>query len=195
MLIHINGMPGVGKLTVARMLAEKFGMHLLDNHSLINAAYAAGFAHGSDGYLRTLGEISKVIYGELAANKDIRHVVMTGCLAYEYGPDPERFAKIEKLAADRQESFVPIHLSCSQDENRRRIVSPDRKSKQKLMNADMVETLHRKYTMIHPADHPHQTEIDTSDLSAEQTFAKISNHIQRFLSAPANHQFSPKDGP
>lgn len=51
MLIHINGMPGVGKLTVAGMLAGKFGMHLVDNHSLINAAYASGFPHGSEGYM------------------------------------------------------------------------------------------------------------------------------------------------
>lgn len=186
MLIHINGMPGVGKLTVGRMLAEKFGMHLVDNHSLINASYAAGFPHGSEGYLRSLLGITKVVYSELASNRDVQHIIMTNCLAYEYAPDPERFSAIEKLASDRKECFIPILLSCSQEENRRRIISPERKSKQKLMNPDAVESFHQKYTMIHPINHPNQLEINTSDLSIEQTFDRISNHVQTFLSVPQN---------
>lgn len=184
MLIHINGMPGVGKLTVAKILAGQFRMHLVDNHSLINAAYAAGFPHGSEGYLRNLRNITDVVYKELAANKDIPHIIMTNCLAYEYDPDPARFAAIEKLALDRKEHFVPVLLSCSQEENQKRVVSPDRKNKQKLMNADMIGSYYQKYEIIHPADHPNQIQIDTTALSAEQTAAMVSNHMQRHL---ANH--------
>ena len=40
MIIHINGFPGVGKLTIAKILAEKLGARLLDNHSIYNVALA-----------------------------------------------------------------------------------------------------------------------------------------------------------
>jgi shikimate kinase len=34
MIIHINGYPGVGKLTIGRIVAEQLGGRLLDNHSV-----------------------------------------------------------------------------------------------------------------------------------------------------------------
>jgi shikimate kinase len=40
MLINLNGWPGAGKLTVGRILAEKLGGRLLDNHSILNLASA-----------------------------------------------------------------------------------------------------------------------------------------------------------
>ena len=40
MLVHINGYPGVGKLTIGRALADQLGAKLLDNHSVYNVAFA-----------------------------------------------------------------------------------------------------------------------------------------------------------
>ena len=39
-IIHINGWPGTGKLTVGRLLAERLGARLVDNHTLLNPAEA-----------------------------------------------------------------------------------------------------------------------------------------------------------
>ena len=39
-LIHINSYPGVGKLTIGRMVATQMGAKLLDNHSIYNVAFA-----------------------------------------------------------------------------------------------------------------------------------------------------------
>ena len=40
MIVHINSYPGVGKLTIGRLLAERLGAKLLDNHSMCNVAFA-----------------------------------------------------------------------------------------------------------------------------------------------------------
>jgi predicted kinase len=40
MLIQLNGWPGVGKLTIARRLAERLSARVLDNHSIYNVAFA-----------------------------------------------------------------------------------------------------------------------------------------------------------
>jgi broad-specificity NMP kinase len=37
-IVHINGCPGTGKLTIARLLAPMIGAKLVDNHTLINPA-------------------------------------------------------------------------------------------------------------------------------------------------------------
>lgn len=184
MLIHINGMPGVGKLTVARALAEQLDMHLVDNHSLINAAYAAGFARGSDGFLRSLSDITRIVYRGLAENSGVLHIIMTNCLAAGYSPDPERFAAVEQLALDRKEPFVPVLLTCSQDENMRRIVSFERKGRQKLVDAGLLASYYLSWTMIHPGSHPNQLALDTTHLSVEQTAAAIADHLHDHLSLP-----------
>lgn len=40
MIIHLNGYPGVGKLTVGRILARRLGGRLLDNHAIYDVAFA-----------------------------------------------------------------------------------------------------------------------------------------------------------
>ncbi len=36
MIIHLNGMPGTGKLTIARLVAQELEGRLVDNHSIID---------------------------------------------------------------------------------------------------------------------------------------------------------------
>jgi cytidylate kinase len=40
LLIHLNGAPGVGKLTIARLMAPRLKARVLDNHTVYNVAFA-----------------------------------------------------------------------------------------------------------------------------------------------------------
>ena len=51
-------MPGVGKLTVAQILAGKLPGRLIDNHRLIDAATTC-CEHGSPTYVKVLAQITK----------------------------------------------------------------------------------------------------------------------------------------
>jgi cytidylate kinase len=39
MILHINGWPGVGKLTIGKIIAKKLKGRLLDNHAIYNVAF------------------------------------------------------------------------------------------------------------------------------------------------------------
>lgn len=187
MLIHLNGMPGVGKLTVAQILADRLSSHLVDNHSIINAAYVPGHAHGSVGYLRTLRALNALLYQELTLPDAPKNLIFTNALANEYHEDLERFQAVFDLASQRGDAFIPILLWCDLDENLRRVVSPDRRLKKKLTKPDVLKTTHEKYTIIHPCDHPNQIRIDTTHNTPDQTAQIILDHVARFLTISPSH--------
>lgn len=187
MLIHLNGMPGVGKLTVAQILADRLSAHLVDNHSIINAAYVPGHAHGSDGYVRTLKALNTLLYQELTRPDAPKNLIFTNALANEFGEDRERFQAVFDLAQQRGDAFVPVLLWCDLEENLRRVVSPDRKLKKKLTKPDILKTTYEKYTIIHPNDHPNQIRIDTTDKTPEQTAQIIIDHVAQFIAPSPSH--------
>ena len=60
MIIHINGWPGLGKLTVARIVAERLCAHLVDNHVILNPALAIA-DHGSAAFTKITQEIRRML--------------------------------------------------------------------------------------------------------------------------------------
>ncbi len=191
MLIHLNGMPGVRKLTVAQILSDRLSTHLIDNHSIINAAYVPGHAHGSDGYFRTLQALNTLLYKELTRPDAPKDLIFTNALANEYSEDRERYQAVFNLAQQRSDDFMPVLLSCDLDENLRRVVSPDRRLKQKLTKPDILKTTHEKYPIIHPDDHPNQIRIDTTHNTPDQTAQIILDHVARVMVLSPPHTPAP----
>jgi 2-phosphoglycerate kinase len=176
MIIHLNGMPGVGKLTIAKILAEELSARLIDNHAIVNIAHICA-KHGSDEYLVMLAEIYLVVYKHLEKLPPSDIQIFTNCYANEYGPDPERFKNIEVLANKRKVPFVPVLLTCDKEEHFTRFVQPDRKPKQKATNPKDLEYALEHYTMIHPKDHPNAFALDVTKLSPKDSAEKIVSHI------------------
>lgn len=168
MIIHINGFPGVGKLTVAQLLAERLNARLIDNHSLINAARVP-WEHGTDEYIELLRRIAAEVYADLAKQPKDEIQIFTNALANEYAPDPSRFKAIQELAARRGVPFVPVLLECDYDENVKRLCVESRADKQKLRDVDVLKDIYANYTRLHPDDHPNQLRIDTTANAPEKT--------------------------
>lgn len=175
MIIHFNGMPGVGKRTVAEILAKKINAHLIDNHLLIDLVLAI-CERGSQEYLSMLKRIMDVVLEQIAEIPS-QTFIFTNALVAESAGDIERFEQIRLFAQNNEIHFVQILINCDLEENKLRIVSENRKSKGKLMDADELEKL-QKYTIYHPPNE-FAIRIDTTNLSAQAVSEQIRNYIEK----------------
>jgi hypothetical protein len=79
MLIHLNGWPGVGKLTVGRLLQASIGGHLLDNHSIYNVAFSLT-EFRSPAFYATVRAVREVAFARVAQLPGQIPVIMTNGL-------------------------------------------------------------------------------------------------------------------
>jgi broad-specificity NMP kinase len=184
MIIHFNGMPGVGKFTVAKLLAESLNARLIDNHAVINVAYLCS-EHGSDVYERIVNSVIDIVYKELANQPKEEIILFTNCLEEHSIKGAIRFNKVVKLAEERDVRFVPILLECSKQENLTRATNPERSQKQKLTNQDILNELIKKHTIIHPQDNENAIKFDSTGLTAEETASRIEAILREKLFYPA----------
>ena len=182
MIVHLNGLPGVGKYTTAKILVGLLPKaRLIDNHALINAAYVCGGEHGSPEYMALLEKLVDLVYTELEKRPSDEIMVFTNALAADCPIDGPRFDRVVALAKARNDMFVPVRLTCTIEENVRRGITPERAQKQKLIKPDILQALAEKHTVLHPSDHPYQLDIDTTALQAEDVAQQIAEHIQKNL--------------
>ncbi len=183
MLIHINGFPGVGKLTIARELEKLTGGRLIDNHAIINLAYLAA-EHGTPEFFDLHKNLTISLYKTLSTAKDLNLLIFTNAQATELPEDVERFNSIKDLAASRNEVFIPVVLTCDQEEHRKRVVSSDRADRKKLTRVDILESMLHNYTAYIP-DLPHTLVLDVTHLSPKEAAVIIKKHCDSFHPAPA----------
>ena len=176
MIIHLNGMIGVGKLTVAKLLSAKLNSRLIDKHLVIDLVTTI-CERGSSSYFALLKKFTEVILEEIAERReDI--FIFTNALSAELEEDRERFDYLSRFSKRENIPFVQVLLTCDLEENKRRIVSDDRKTKGKLMNPFELEEICRNYSIYHPPNE-FALKINTTNLSAEEVSEQIKNYIEK----------------
>ena len=175
MIIHINSYAGVGKLTIATVLAETLGARLLDNHSIYNVAFS-------------LTEFrSKEFYGTVRAVRDIAFqrvvdlpadvpVILTNWYSQDSDWGHENWDKIIALARKRGSPLYIVVLSCSPEENARRIQSSGRAAKRKPGDVGTVAA-NRDGRQLLDRGGDHLLRLDVTDLSASAAAAEIARWI------------------
>lgn len=175
MIIHLNGMPGVGKFTVAKLLSEKFNARLIDNHLLIDLARAV-CGRGSAEYLAMLKKTTGIVLEQIA-NQSEQTFIFTNALSNELSEDRERLDYLHQFARDRNILFLQTLLICDLAENKQRIVSENRKLKGKILNPSELDEIYEKYSIYHPPTKFALT-IDTTNLSAEEVSEQIKHYLE-----------------
>ena len=163
-VLHINGWPGCGKLTIGRIVAGRLGARLLDNHTLLNPASAL-FDRDDPLHGALRQEVRAIVLGYAARLAAGVGIVLTDALADD-AQDTAQFAAYRTLAAARGARLVSVVLACEAGENVRRLTDGRRADQHKLM---LPETLHRlrgAYRLLRP-EGVEAIALDVTALDAE----------------------------
>ena len=166
MIIHLNGWPGVGKLTVARIVARRLSGRLVDNHVLHNVA-ASVCDRQTDAYWKVLYAVREIVYARIRELPASEVIVMTNAFVRRLDHDAEAWSALKSLADDRDDTLIEIVLDCSLEQNLARIDSEDRRNYRKATDPNLVIGWRNDLDLI-ADDTAHSIRIDNSDLTPEQ---------------------------
>jgi cytidylate kinase len=173
-IIHLNGWPGAGKLTVARVLARTLRAHLLDNHTLHNVA-ASLCDRGTEEYWALYEPVRDLAYTRIRALPADAVVVMTNSFLRETPRDVEAWSRIKDLAARRGDRLVAVTLDCDLDENLVRVRGADRADNRKLMDPEPLIAWRGEYHLIDDAEN--RVVVDNTRLTPEQAADRIVTYL------------------
>jgi predicted kinase len=176
MIILINGHPGVGKLTVGRIVAERLGARLLDNHSVYNIAFAVT-EFRSPAFYDTVREAQAIAYRRILELPPGVPVVLTNALMQDSAWGDESWDAVIDLARARGAELVVVVLDCSLEEQARRIQSAGRDAQRKPRDPQMLRS---KAHGRQPLDRGGQRllRLDTTALSAQESADRILAWLQ-----------------
>jgi chloramphenicol 3-O-phosphotransferase len=170
-LVFIHGAPGVGKLTVARKLAELTGFRLFHNHLAVDLVSSV-FAFGSEPFVLLREEIWLSLFRE-AAKHDVS-------LIFTFNPEatvrqgfiPDAIEVVEGPGG----RVVFVELTCAQEELERRIEEPTRRTFGKLASTEQYLALKEAGAFNFPAL-PKGLSIDTTERSPADAAKLIKEYV------------------
>ncbi|MFN2515046.1 MAG: shikimate kinase [Pyrinomonadaceae bacterium] len=170
-LVFIYGAPAVGKLTVARELAELTGFRLFHNHLTVDLVGAL-FAFGSEPFVLLREQIWLSTFREAA-----KHNVS---LIFTFNPEATVSERFIQDAVDVVEKsggrVIFIELTCAQEELERRIEEPSRRKFGKLGSIKQYRSLKDAGAFNFPKL-PNGICLDTTNQLPANTARLISEYV------------------
>jgi chloramphenicol 3-O-phosphotransferase len=170
-LVFIHGAPAVGKLSVARDLAELTGFHLFHNHLTVDLVSSV-FPFGSQPFVLLREQVWLSVFREAAINGV--------SLIFTFNPERtvrERFIEDTLDAVESAGGRVYfVELNCSQRELERRIENPSRKEFGKLRSLEQYRALETAGAFSF-RKLPTGLSLDTTHSSPAQTAALIGEYL------------------
>jgi hypothetical protein len=170
LIVRINAWPGSGKLTIARILAERIAARLLDNHTMMNPSEAL-FDRGDRRHVEMRLDLRDVILRYAVGLSPETNLIFTDAISTDAW-DVALFDHYRELARLRNARLVTIVLDIDPEENARRVVTPERALHRKTTSVEMLAMLRRQFTLLRPDD---AICLDVTKLSAEAAADQLAS--------------------
>ena len=173
-LIFLYGLPGVGKLTVARELAELTGYKLFHNHLTVDLV-ASVFEFGSEAFVELREAIWLAVF-ERAARAHLDGLIFT------FAPDRtvrDSFISNVTKAVERDGGeMIFVELTCSTGELERRLVHPARGNFGKLNSVERFRELNEAGAFVTVGLPATRLIVETTKLAAPEAAERIVSRLK-----------------
>jgi hypothetical protein len=161
-LIFLHGLPGVGKLTVARELAKLTDFKLFHNHLVVDLVESV-FEFGSQPFVELREKIWLAVFAE-AATANLTGLIFT--FAYDRTVRSSFIEHTLDLIESSGSEIFFVELQCSTEELERRIEHPSRQRFGKLSEVERFRELKEGGAFVDPGIPTERLVLDTTELSA-----------------------------
>jgi len=175
-IIYFNGMPGAGKLTIAKMVAEKTDARLIDNHKFNNLLFdIKSFDEEVPKFVwKSLRNIKREIFGLLEVLPQDNDYIFTG-ITTKFKENMS-FNGVKDLAEKLNADFYLVNLVCDESELLNRIDTTSRKEKKKITCKELYQEL-IDVSCLKLMDISKSLTIDNSNLTEKETFDKVMDFL------------------
>lgn len=180
-VVHINGHPGTGKLTIARALQNMMpGARLLDNHALLDPALAL-YDRGTP-EMQALREVIRTVVFQAAKQVDPEvPIILTDALDDSDYAAALFYTHVVGLTDTTKRPLFRFILDIDEDENIHRIQSPERHNRRKLTDPHILKDGRANHRIL-GTNEPGFVHIDVTHLSADAAASALLGHLMRSAS-------------
>jgi hypothetical protein len=161
-LIFLFGLPGVGKLTVARELARLTGFKLFHNHLVVDLVGSV-FEFGSQPFVELREKIWLAVFSE-AAESGLSALIFT--FAFDRTVRSTFIEHTREVIESSGGEILFVELRCSTEALESRIEDPSRKKFAKLSDVEGFRQLKEAGAFVDPGIPEKRLVVDTTSLSA-----------------------------
>jgi AAA domain len=172
-LIFLHGLPGVGKLTVARELAKLTGFRIFHNHLAVDLVESV-FEFGSSPFVELREKIWLEVFSRAAA-ADLSGLIFT--FAFDRTVRDGFIENTLEVVESSGGEVLFVGLKCSPEELESRIEHPSRRRFGKLSSAGQFRELKEAGAFVDPGIPAGRLEIDTTELSASDAAGIIADKL------------------
>ena len=172
-LIFLHGLPGVGKLTVAREIAKLTGFKVFHNHLAVDLVESI-FEFGSQPFVELREKIWLTVFAE-AVSANLDGLIFT--FAFDRTVRGNFIENTRAVIESSGGEVFFVELRCSTAELERRIEHPSRQKFGKLCSLERFRELKEAGAFVDPGIPTERLVTDTTELSAADAASLIVKRL------------------